>query len=151
MEDLYSPCDFQLSRAFSEIMEAVPRGLITVGITTTLMFHIFLSSLAKSQYLFCFSLSLIFLCHHLGQPMPLFGKITLFLLPISRSGLLILFVSQNLCGFYASHLPGRILDCAYTIFTVWSNFSFLHNFQWITFATLHLAGQVVFLHFWPLC
>ena len=82
----------------------VPRAQITVGITATLMFHIFVQ---------------FFFCGQLGQQIPEFGT-------FSFSSLLFLglviwprfadpFVSQNLRGVCAFLSPRRILGCAYTI------------------------------------
>ena len=48
------------SSSFSKPLRTVPNAPITTGITVTLMFHCFLSSLARSKYLSLFSPSLIF-------------------------------------------------------------------------------------------
>ena len=106
----------------------VQRVRITIGITITFMFHGFFRSLARSRYLFFFSLLFDF-----TQWSARTAKF--FWLTLTRSDHLAeirLSVSQNLRRVCSSHSLGWILVSAYTI---WSNFNFLRNSQWITFST----------------
>ena len=45
------------SNSYTSLLVTVPRAPITLGITVTFMFHNFFNSLARSRYLFFFSLS----------------------------------------------------------------------------------------------
>ena len=54
------------SSPFSNTLATVPNSPITIGIIVTFMFHSFLSSLARSRYLFFFSLSLNFILWSAG-------------------------------------------------------------------------------------
>ena len=102
------------SRLLSKSLETVPSAPITTDITVTLMFHNYLSSLARSKYLTRFSLSSSFtLKIHYTASLGFF-----FFLIITRFGLLglgDLLVTQNSREFYALHTLRRILVCAYTI------------------------------------
>ena len=51
---------FHSSNPFSKLMGTIPSTPITIGIAITFMLHSFLISLAGSEYLSCFLLSLIF-------------------------------------------------------------------------------------------
>ena len=60
LDGFHSPSDFQSSCFFSRLLEIVLSALATIAIDLTLMFHSLFSSLARSKYLFIFSLFFIF-------------------------------------------------------------------------------------------
>ena len=62
------------STPFTNPLENIPSAPITIGITVTLMFHSFLSSLAKSKYKFFFSLSFILISGSPERQSPLDDK-----------------------------------------------------------------------------
>ena len=70
----------------SKPLETVPTK---ISLNVTLMFHSFLSSLARSKYLsLTFRFLWFSLCSQLGRQSPLYGKFDFFLLIITKSGLL---------------------------------------------------------------
>ena len=75
------------SRPLSKPLRNVLSAPTTVGITVTIIFHSFLSSLAKSKYLFIFSLSFIFYLWPDGRQNPQNSKVFFFLIK-TMSGLL---------------------------------------------------------------
>ena len=78
---IYSPNLF--SNLFSRALEIVPSALTTIGITVTFIFCSFFCPLARSKYLFIFSLSFIFTLWSDGTELiifnPLFFLFFLFL------------------------------------------------------------------------
>ena len=100
----------------TNLLGTEPRAPITIGITVTFMFHSFFSVLWQGRgiYLsFCFPSVL--------PQSPQCGRFS-FSCWISL-GLVVWprlddpFISQNPIEVYVSHFPGRILGCAYTIFS----------------------------------
>ena len=91
----------------------------TFDITITFIFHSFFSFLARSTYLFLFSLSFSFPCGLLEQQSSQFSRFY-FSYWLSL-GLVIwmklddLFVPPNSKEFCTFHFLGQILDCAYII------------------------------------
>ena len=120
---------------FSKPLGTVPSAPTTIGNTLNII-GFFFRSLARSKYLFLFSLSFISLGDPLKWQNPLDDKFVCFfffgggLLINAKSGLRaeILLVSQNFKEFYASHSGLCIQHLA-----VWSNFNVLHSSQRITF------------------
>ena len=55
------------SSLFNNLLETVPKAPITTGIIVTFMFHIFSNSLAKSRYLYFFSLYFRFILWSAGD------------------------------------------------------------------------------------
>ena len=108
------------------------------------MFHSFFNSLPRSKYLsfftffFFVSLSFNLLCRQPEQQSPQFCKFSFFLC-ITRSGRLteirwsvcISKPQESLCVSF-SRTVSRL--CIYHL-SVWSNFNFLHNGQWIILPT----------------
>ena len=109
------------SRPFNNPLVIVHNAPITIGTVVTFMFHSFFNSLARSRYLFFFSLSFRFILWSAGT-----AKSTIlqfffffFLLIIMRSGLLtrirwsvcMLKSHRSLCVSFL----GQGLGCAYTI------------------------------------
>ena len=84
----------------SNLPGIIPSAQVTVGTAVTLMFHSFLSSLARSEYLPLFSFSLIFNLWSTGSPNPQYSRFSFFFF-ITRSGHL--FLSQNPRESYAFH------------------------------------------------
>ena len=118
---------FLISRPFSfctNPLVTVPGAPITICITVAFMFHGFsFSSLARSWYLSLFSFSFILwsdgtakspIQHALFPPFFFFWLIIICLVIWPKLGNP--FVPQNLRKLSASHFPGRILGCAYTIY-----------------------------------
>ena len=99
-----------------------PLGIvpITIGITVTFMFQFFFSSLARSTYLFLFQFYSV-VCpdskvhNSVGSKFPFFIFCSLLLDLVVWPGLDDLIVSQNLRKLCASHSPGLIIGCTYTI------------------------------------
>ena len=111
---------------------------ITIGITVTIMFHCFLSSLTRSKYFSLFSLSLFFtqLVRYKENSFFFFFS---FLLLITRTDLqhgirwsLCIPKSQWILCISFSRTDAGL--CIYHL-VVWSNFSFLQDSHWITFHT----------------
>ena len=106
-------------------LATVPSAPITIGITVTFMFHSFFSSLAKSRYLFLFSLSFSFILWSAWTAGYLF-----FLLTMTRSDRL-----HEIRGSVCISKSQRILcvalswgDCWFWMYHLfaWSNLNFLH-------------------------
>ena len=76
------------SSPHSKPLATIPNVPITTGITISLMFHDFLSSMARSKYLFLFSLFLIFTEQSAGIAKSTLWLVLIFLLIITSSGLL---------------------------------------------------------------
>ena len=128
------------SRPFNNPLVIVPNAPITIGTIITFMFHSFFNSLARSRYLsffFYFPSDLFFGLP--GQQSLQFCWFSFSLLIIMRSGLLsgirwsicILKSHGSLCESFSRTGAGL---CIYHLF-VWSNWNFLHIFQWITLPT----------------
>ena len=110
-----------------------------IGITITLMFHNFLSSQARSIYLFIFLLSFIFTQCFTRIAKSTREQVRYFLLINIRSGLLDK-IRRSICISKSKRilciLFSRIDSSLWPYhLAVWSNFNFLHNSQWITFLT----------------
>ena len=60
------PLTSNSSSPFFKSLGSVPSTLVTIGITVTFMSHSFFSSLARSKYLYLFSLCLIFTLWSVG-------------------------------------------------------------------------------------
>ena len=88
----------------------IPRTSITIGITVTIMFHVFFSSLASFKYLSLGSFSLVFTR---WSAETVKSTIRVFFLIITWFGLLAR-IRWSVCilkpwEFYVSHSPWRIL------------------------------------------
>ena len=129
------------SRPFNNPLFTVPKAPITLGIIVTFMFHSFFNSLARSRYLSLFSHSFSFILWSAGQQSRQFCRFSFFFfwLIIIRSGLrdeirwsvCISKSHRSLCVSFSR--TGAWL-CIYYLLA-WSNFNFLHIFQWITLPT----------------
>ena len=136
------PPTSKTSRPFNNPSVNVPNEAITIGTIVTFMFHSFFNSLARSRYLSFFSLSFRFILWSARTARSTILQILFFLFIIIillLSGLLVeiswsvcmLKSHRSLCkSFYRT---GAEL-CIYHLF-VWSNWNFLHIFQWITLPT----------------
>ena len=115
-----------LSKSFSPytkpLVTVTTNTPITIGITVTLMFHNFFSSLARSRYLTHFWLSFSSTLWSVGKAKSTFRQVLFFfflfwllqgLVVWSRLG--DRFVFQNPREVCVSHSSGRILGCVYTI------------------------------------
>ena len=103
----------------------------------------FFTFLAKSKYLFIFSLFFFLLFSSLGEQNPQNCKF-FFLLCQNWLGLFLSrlgdpFVSQNLSIFYTSIFLGQILVCTKTIFNL------LQNSQWITLSTQYMPIIIIII------
>ena len=101
------------SKLLSKLIGIVPTALTTIGITVNVIFHSFLSSLARSWYLSLFRFILLSLCGSQERQNPLDRKFSFFFLFFFWPGWDD--VSQNPEEFYRSHSLERVLVCAYTI------------------------------------
>ena len=127
------------SRPLNNFLVIVPNAPITIGTLVTFMFHSFFNSLARSRYLFFFSLSFRFILWSAGTAMSTILQILFFLLIIMRSGLLsgirwsvcMLKSHRSLCESFSRTGAGLSI---YHLF-VWSNWNFLYISQWITLPT----------------
>ena len=127
----FSPCTNHLV--------TVPRAPIIIGIIVTFMFHSFFNYQARSKYLSFFSHSFNFTRWSARTANSSILQVLSFLLIIIRSGRLVeirwsVCVSKSqrsLCFSFSGTDSGL---CIYHLLG-WSNFSFLHNSQWITFPT----------------
>ena len=133
------PATSKSSRPFNNPLVIVPNAPITNGTIVTFMFHSFFNSLARSRYSSFFSLSLRFILWSAGTAKSTILLILVFLLIITRSGLLagirwsvcMLKPHRSLCESFSR--TGAEL-CIYHLF-VWSHWNFLHISQWITLPT----------------
>ena len=75
-------------RSFNNPLVTVPNAPIPIGTIVTFMFHSFFNSLARSRYLFFFSLSFRFILWSAGTAKSTILQILFLLLIIMRSGLL---------------------------------------------------------------
>ena len=111
---------------------------VTTGITVTLMFHSYLSSLIRSKSLFFFSFSLIFYSVVWWD-----GKLhdtSFFFLSIITKSDFLAVLRWSVC--IPKHQRIACISffrtdsslCIYHL-VVWSNFIFWHHSQWITFNT----------------
>ena len=104
------------SRPCTNPLVTVPRAPITIDIIDTFSFF---SSLVRSRYSSPFRFLSILLCGSLEQQRPQFCRFSIFcwlllgLVVWSRLGDLL--VCQNPRRVCASHSPGLIMGCAYTI------------------------------------
>ena len=128
---------FNSSRSLSKPLGTIPSAPITIGITITFMFYSFLSSLAMSQYLLIFSLSLIFTQWSARMANSTPWQVLFSSLIFIWSGVLagikwsarISKSQQILCISFS-----RIDSALYIYHLVeWSDFNILYNSQWITF------------------
>ena len=129
------------SSPFISPLETVPSASVKIGITVTIMFHIFLfSSKVFPSFRFSFSFTqgsagmakfpiqqffvFFFFCYYF------------FFLSITRSGHLVVIKwsacisKKKMCVLFSSTNSGL---CIYHLF-VWSNLNCLHDSQWITFS-----------------
>ena len=133
------PLISESSCPFINILGIESSTSITIGISVTFMFHSFVSSLARSQYLSLFSISFIFTrwfadtAKSTIQPILffLFFFFFFFLLTITRSGHLAeiwrtVFISSSERSFWISFSRTDSGLYVYHLFG-WSNLSFLHN------------------------
>ena len=110
---------FHTSVAGINTLVTEPRAPITVGMTVTFMFYNFFNSRARSWYLSSFSFSFNFTQWSARTAKSTILQVLIFLLIIIWFGRLVE-VRWSVCiskprGVCASHFPGQILDCAYTI------------------------------------
>ena len=130
---------FNSSSPCTNPLVTVPRTPITIGITVNFTYHSFFSSLARSKYLSFFSFSFNYTQMSARTAKStiryiLFFFFFFFFLWLSLALVVWLrlndsFVYQNPRGVCASHSPGQILSCAYTMC---SNLNYLHSSKWIT-------------------
>ena len=126
-------------RPFNNPLVTVPNAPFTIGTIVTFMFHSFFNSLARSGYLYFFSLSFRFILWSAGTAKSTILQILFLLLIIMRSGVLagirwsvcMLKSHRSLCESFSRTDAGV---CIYHLF-VWSNWNFLHISQWITLPT----------------
>ena len=106
------------SSPFNNPLVTVPKAPIKIGMIVS-VFHNFFNSLARSRYLFFFSLSFSFTLWPAGTAKSTILQVLFFLLIILRSGLLAEIrwsvCMSSLIGVYVCHSPGQMLGCAYTI------------------------------------
>ena len=133
LDDLDSLSDFQFLQSLSK-----PLGTISSipTITVILMFHSFFSSLARSKYLSIFPFSFIFTLLSVWMVKFIQWQILFFLLIIARSAHLVgirwcVCISKSQRILYILFSDSGL--CIYHL-VVWSNFSLLHNSQWIIFS-----------------
>ena len=134
--------DFQLFQSPFQAIGDCSKHTIIFGITVIFMFHRFLSSLARSNYLPLFLLSLIFTLGSARSAKStrwqfLFFISFFFFSIINRSGLLV-GIRWSVC--ISKSLKILCISFSRTDFglyiyylVVWSNFTILQNSQWITF------------------
>ena len=121
------PSTSKSSRPFNNPLIIVPNAPITIGTIVTFMFHSFFNSLAKSKYLYFFSLSFRFILWSAGtaKSTSLLILFFFFLLIIMRSGLLAE-IRWSVCVSNArwSLCVSRILllHLSYLIYLSWKNF-----------------------------
>ena len=106
------------SNHFTNLFVTVPSKPVITGITVTFTFHNFFSSLARSWNLSLFSLSFSFILWSVGiksiiRQVLVFCRLSLGLVVWPRLGGP--FISENPREVCASHFPGLILGCSYTI------------------------------------
>ena len=130
------------SRPFNNPLVIVPNAPIAIGTIVTFMFHTFFNSLARSRYLYFFSLSFRFILSSAGTAKSTLLQIFFLfflLLIIMRSGLQVrikwsvcmLKSHRSLCVSFSRTGAGL---CIYHLF-VWSNWNFLHISQLTTLPT----------------
>ena len=117
------------SRPFNNPLVIVPNTPITIGTIITFMFHSFFNSLARSRYLFFFSLSFRFILWSARTAKSTILQIFLFLLIIMRCGLLAR-IRWSVCmlKYYYYFTPLKVFnpDISWWIFTgVWETASLL--------------------------
>ena len=129
----------QLSKTFGTNLNS----LITVSISTTLMFHKFLSSLARSFFL----LSLIFIVWYAETANFTIRQLHFFPI-ITRFGLLAgirwsVYISKSQRNLRVSF---HRTDSGFSMypFVVWSNFNFLYSAQLILFAHRHVYSYTIY-------
>ena len=108
-------------------MRTIPRAAIIIIVT--FMFHRFFSSLAQSFFIF----SLIFSLRSAETAKCIIQQILFFLLIITWSDLLAE-ITWSVCISKKVSFSGKDSGLCIYHLIVWSNFIFLHNSQWITFA-----------------
>ena len=123
------------SSFLSKIWDTIPTTSSTIGITVTLLFNSFFSSLAR--YLSIFSLSFISTQYSTGTAKSSRQQAFFFLLITTRSGLLAgigwpTYISKPLCISCISFSRTDHGLCIYHL-SIWGNFSFLQDSHWITF------------------
>ena len=133
-----------LHLSFVSMASGINSGLyichLSAGPVVTLIFHSFFSSLVNFKYLF-----LLGFFHSMVRPD---SKINFFLLIITRSDLparIWSFVCISkyqiiLWVLFSKTDSGLCMD----LLIAWSNFSFLHNSQWINFPTLSILVSYYF-------
>ena len=110
------------SSPFNNPSVTVPRASVAIGINVTFMFHSFFNSLARLRYLSFFSFSFNFTLWSARTAKSIILRIIFlfsWLLKVWSSGKRLgdPFVCQNLIEVSASHSPGQMLGCAYTIWS----------------------------------
>ena len=123
-----SPC--------TSLLLTVSRASITIGITVTFMFNSFFNSLAKSGYLFLFSLSFNFILSSAETAKSTIRQVLVFCwlllgLVVWPRSVCISKSQRSLCVSFSRTDSGL---CIYHLF-VWSNLNFLHNSRWINLPT----------------
>ena len=115
-----SPPASKSSSPFKNPLVTVPKAPITNGIIVTFMFHSFflVPWQGRGTYLSFDFLSVLF-CGHLGHQSPQICKFSLFFVDFDdkvwRSSSWDEVIRLYVKGVYASHSPGQMLGCAYTI------------------------------------
>ena len=114
------PPTSQSSSPFSNPLVTGSNTPITIGIIVTCMFHSFVNSLARSRYLSFFSHSFSFILWSAGTANRPFCKFSILFI-IIRFGLQVE-IKLSVCmsnpiGVYVCHSAGKMLGCAYTIWS----------------------------------
>ena len=122
---------FNPSNSIINPLGTVPSAPIT-NYYFTHMFHSFLSSRARSKYLSVFS----FHSDSQGLQSLLYSR---FLVKIRWS----VCISK-----YRNFVHPIFQDRFWFVYIVWSNFNFLHNFQWVTFPTQSCIACILFCARW---
>ena len=130
-----------ISNSFNPLtkpLRTIPSTPIIIGITVNFLFHSLFSSQIRSKYLSLFSFFPTLWSARTAKS-TIRQVLFFFLLIIIRSVLLAgvrwsLCTSKSQRTLCISFSRTDSCLCIYHLF-VWSNFSFLHNSQWITFST----------------
>ena len=138
------------SRPFTNLLVTILRVPITVGITITFMFHSFFSSLARSKYLFLFSLSFNFTLCFAGTVKSATCQILFFLLTITRPGHLAkILLSMLLFFVYILFFLNIFFKvCIYPALPLEQDVTqgqfFKAEFNWFEFRIFHLQDRLLY-------
>ena len=132
------------------LLVAVPRAPITIGIIVTFMFHSFFISLARSRYLSFFSCSFSFTQWPVGTAKFTARQVLFFLLVMFWSGHLAeirwsVCISKSYWSLCVSFSWTDSGLCIYHFF-VWLNFNFLYNSLPNCVKCYTLTGLICYIH-----